>query len=130
MTEKNNIDLISEEIIIKDKEELEQLKKDPNTVLGTYQRAKFTGFGTYGKYDINDRVNELMKLCKKEYPTIDNYLLWVQVVDYILKDELKVDTTIDEHAKELYENYMKERDKREYQTVQLLDENNNPIEVK
>ena len=71
-----------------------------------------------------------MKLCKKEYPTIDNYLLWVQVVDYILKDELKVDTTIDENAKELYENYMKERDKREYQTVQLLDENNNPIEVK
>jgi len=130
MTEKNNIDLISEEIIIKDKEELEQLKKDPNTVLGTYQRAKFTGFGTYGKYDINDRVNELMKLCKKEYPTIDNYLLWVQVVDYTLKDELKVDTTIDEHAKELYENYMKERDKREYQSVQLLDENNNPIEVK
>lgn len=130
MTEKNNIDLISEEIIIKDKEELEQLKKDPNTVLGTYQRAKFTGFGTYGKYDINDRVNELMKLCKKEYPTIDNWLLWIQVVDYVLKEELNVENTTQEKAKELYENYMKERDKREYQSVQLLDENNNPIEVK
>ena len=141
MTEKNNIDLISEEssrfdeqsssnIIIKDKEELEQLKKDPNTVLGTYQRAKFTGFGTYGKYDINDRVNELMKQCKKEYPTIDNWLLWIQVVDYVLKEELNVENTTQEKAKELYENYMKERDKREYQSVQLLDENNNPIEVK
>ena len=85
MTEKNNIDLISEEIIIKDKEELEQLKNNPDTFL-TYERAKFKGFGTYEKYDMNDRVNELMKLCKKEYPTIDNWLLWVQVVDYVLKD--------------------------------------------
>ena len=130
MTENNNIEFISEEIIIKDKEELEQLKKDPNTVLGTYQRAKFTGFGTYGKYDINDRVNELMKQCKKEYPTIDNYLLWLNTVDYVLKEELKVESTTQEEAKQWYENYMKERDKREYQTVQLLDENNNPIEVK
>ena len=84
MTEKN-IDLISEEIIIKDRDELEQLKNNPDTVL-TYESAKFKGFGTYEKYDMNDRVNELMKLCKKEYPTIDNWLLWVQVVDYVLKD--------------------------------------------
>ena len=30
-----------------------------------HDRAKFTGFGTYGEYDINDRVNELMKEVKK-----------------------------------------------------------------
>ena len=131
MTEKNNIDLISEEIIIKDKEELEQLKKDPNTVLGTYQRAKFTGFGTYEKYDINDRVNELMELCKKQYPNLDFYLLWISTVDYVLKEELKVETTSEEQAKKWYDEYLNERNKREYQNVQLLDKNNKPIiEVK
>ena len=50
-----------------------------------HERAKITGFGTYGEYDINDRVNEPMKQIKKEYPMIDNYLLWVMVVDYVLK---------------------------------------------
>ena len=129
MTE-NNTDIISNEIIIKDREELERLKNDPDKVF-TYERAKFTGFGTYDKYDINDRVNELMEQCKKQYPNLDNYLLWISTVDYILKEELKVETISHEQANEWYENFMKERDKREYQSVQLLDENNEPIiEVK
>ena len=38
------------------------------------ERAKFNGFGTY-KLPIEERVNEIMEITKKEYPTIDNYLL-------------------------------------------------------
>ena len=45
------------EIIVQNKNELEKFKNDPNKVL-MHERAKFTGFGTYGEYDINDRVNE------------------------------------------------------------------------
>ena len=83
------------EIIIQNKNELEKLKNDPDKVL-MHDRAKFTGFGTYGEYDINDRVNELMKEVKKEYQTIDNYMLWIMVVDYVLKEELKIDIESDE----------------------------------
>ena len=71
-----------------------------------------------------------MEQCKKQFVNIDNYLLWIQVVDYVLSEELKVETTSHEQANEWYEDFMKERDKREYQSVKLLDENNNPIEVK
>ena len=44
------------------------------------ERAKFEGFGTY-KLPIEERVNEIMEATKKEYPNIDNYLLWVCAVD-------------------------------------------------
>ena len=47
------------EIIVQNKNEIEKLKNGPDKVL-MYDRAKFTGFGTYGEYDINDRVNILM----------------------------------------------------------------------
>ena len=39
-------------------------------------RAKFEGFGTY-KLHIEERVNEIMEATKKEYPNVDNYLLWL-----------------------------------------------------
>ena len=50
------------------------------------ERAKFNGFGTY-KLPIEERVNEIMEMTKKEYPTIDNYLLWVCAVDYVLEEK-------------------------------------------
>ena len=50
------------------------------------ERAKFNGFGTY-KLPIEERVNEIMEITKKEYPTIDNYLLWVCAVDYVLEEK-------------------------------------------
>ena len=53
------------EIIMENENELEKLKNDPDKV-SMQKRAKFTGFGTYGEYDINDRVNELMKQIKKK----------------------------------------------------------------
>ena len=46
------------------------------------ERAKFNWFGTY-KLPIEERVNEIMEMTKKEYPTIDNYLLWVCAVEYV-----------------------------------------------
>lgn len=39
-----------------------------------WTRAKFNGFGIY-KLPIEERVNELIELTKKEYPNMDNYLI-------------------------------------------------------
>ena len=50
------------------------------------ERAKFEGFGTY-KLPIEERVNEIMEATKKEYPTVDNYLLWLCAVDYVLEEK-------------------------------------------
>ena len=123
----NNLE--SSEIVVSNPDELEKLKNDKDKVFN-YSRSKFEGFGTYGTHDINERVNTLMKQVKKEFPTGDNWMLWIATVDYILKDELKIDINADEKTKEWYDNFLKEKDKREYQNVQLLDENNNPTEVK
>ena len=83
-----------------------------------HQRAKFEGFGDYGKYEINDRVNELMEALKKENPKIDNYLLWLCTVDYILREELNIE--IDEtEAKEMYEKFKEERNKFIYENVKI-----------
>ena len=49
-------------------------------------RAKFEGFGTY-KLPIEERVNEIMEATKKEYPNVDNYLLWLCAVDYVLEEK-------------------------------------------
>ena len=46
------------------------------------ERAKFEGFGTY-KLPIEERVDEIMEATKKEYPTVENYLLWLCAVDYV-----------------------------------------------
>ncbi len=35
------------------------------------------------KLPIEERVNEIMEATKKEYPNIDNYLLWLCAVDYV-----------------------------------------------
>ncbi len=49
------------------------------------ERAKFDGFGTY-KLSIEESVNEIMEASKKEYPSMDNYLLWLCAVDYVLEE--------------------------------------------
>ncbi len=49
--------------------------------------AHFEGLGTY-KLPIEERVNEIMEATIKEYPeypTVDNYLLWLCAVDYVLE---------------------------------------------
>ncbi len=32
-------------------------------------------------------LNEIMEATKKEYPNIDNYLLWLCAVDYVLEEK-------------------------------------------
>ena len=84
------------------------------------ERAKFNGFGTY-KLPIEERVNEIMEINKKEYPTIDNYLLWVCAVDYVLEEKgLKKDN---ENGIKMYEEYVKQRKTFIYNTVHV-EENN------
>jgi len=70
------------------------------------ERAKFEGFGTY-KLPIEERVNEIMEATKKEYPNIDNYLLWLCAVDYVLEEKgLKKDN---EEGVKMYEEYVKQK---------------------
>ena len=70
------------------------------------ERAKFEGFGTY-KLPIEERVNEIIEATKKEYPNIDNYLLWLCAVDYVLEEKgLKKD---EDDGVKMYEEYIKER---------------------
>jgi len=84
------------------------------------ERAKFNGFGTY-KLPIEERVNEIMEMTKKEYPTIDNYLLWVCAVDYVLEEKgLKKEN---ENGVKMYEEYVKQRKTCIYNTVHV-EENN------
>ena len=85
------------------------------------ERAKFEGFGTY-KLPIEERVNEIMEATKKEYPTVDNYLLWLCAVDYVLEEKgLKKDN--DDGVK-MYEDYVKERKIFIYNTVKIEDDGN------
>ena len=84
------------------------------------ERAKFNGFGTY-KLPIEERVNELMEMTKKEYPTMDNYLLWLCAVDYVLEEKgLKKDNA---SGVKMYEEYVKQRKTFIYNTVHV-EENN------
>ena len=83
------------------------------------ERAKFDGFGTY-KLPIEERVNEIMEVTKKEYPTVDNYLLWLCAVDYVLEEKgLKKEN--DDGVK-MYEEYVKERKIFIYNTVKVVRE--------
>ena len=80
------------------------------------ERAKFEGFGTY-KLPIEERVNEIIEATKKEYPNIDNYLLWLCAVDYVLEEKgLKKD---EDDGVKMYEEYIKERKIFIYNTVKI-----------
>lgn len=78
------------------------------------ERAKFDGFGKY-KLDIEPRVNEILEATKKEYPEVDNFLLWLCTVDYVMDEMgLKKDS---EEGQQLYEKYLKERKTFVYNSV-------------
>ena len=88
------------------------------TVYGI-DRAKFEGFGNY-KLPIDDRVNEIIEATKKDYPNVDNYLLWLCAVDYVLEEKgLKKDN--DEGVR-MYDEYLKERKTFIYHTVKVQDD--------
>jgi hypothetical protein len=81
-------------------------------------RAKFKGFGEY-KLPIEDRVNEIMEMTKKEYPEMDNYLMWLCAVDFVLEEKgLKKDN---ENGVKMYEEYLKQRKTFIYNNVQVED---------
>ena len=81
-------------------------------------RAKFEGFGTY-KLPIEERVNELIEMVKKEYPTMDNYLIWLCAVDFVLEEKgLKKDN---ENGAKMYEEYIKQRKTFIYNSVTVDD---------
>jgi len=83
------------------------------------ERAKFEGFGT-SKLPIEERVNEIIEATKKEYPNIDNYLLWVCAVDCVLEEKgLKRDN---EDSLKLYEQYVNQRKIFIYNTVKIEDD--------
>ena len=87
-------------------------------------RAKFEGFGTY-KLPIEERVNEervneIMEATKKEYPNVDNYLLWLCAVDYVLEEKgLKKEN---EDGVKMYEQYLEQRKIFIYNTVKVVDD--------
>ena len=82
-----------------------------------HERAKFEGFGNY-KYDIKERVNELMELTKKEMPHMDNYLLWLCTLDYIIREELKLDINETE-AEEFYKKFQDQKETFIYNNVKI-----------
>ena len=89
------------------------------TVYG-YEKNRFKGFGEYNNELLKEhegRINELVELTKQEYPTMDNYFLWLCAVDYMMEElNIKNDNT---SGKQLYEDSMKERNKTIYNSVEL-----------
>ena len=61
-----------------------------------------------------------MEATKKEYPNVDNYLLWLCAVDYVLEEKgLKKDN---EEGVKMYEEYVKQRKIFIYNTVKVVDD--------
>ena len=70
------------------------------------------------------RVNELVELSMKEFPDVDKYVLWVCAVDYVMREEMKIEINEEELQKTVDEIYNIEN-KHVYECVSLRDENNN-----
>ena len=99
-----------------------------NTIYG-YEKQKFKGFGEYNNDILKEHevlINEIVELTKKEFPTVDNYFIWLMAVDYVMeelglkKDDLNI-------GKEQYDKFLNERNNLIYESVQL---NNKDLEVK
>ena len=49
----------------------------------------------------NERLTQLMELCKQEYPDIDPFIIWVYSMDYLLNEQgIYADKKV---AQQLYE---------------------------
>ena len=89
--------------------------------LTNLEHNKFKGFGEYSNKLLKDnenRINELIELCKKEYPNIDNYFLWVCACDYMLEElGIKNDNNNWEESRK---KVIEERKNTLYETIQLI----------
>jgi hypothetical protein len=93
---------------------------DNNETVYGYERNKFKGFGEYTNELLKEhegRINDLVELTKQEYPTIDNYLIWLCAVDYMM-EELNIKTD-NNSGKSMYDDFLKERNKFIYNSVEL-----------
>ena len=93
---------------------------DNNETVYGYERNKFKGFGEYTNELLKEhegRINDLVELTKQEYPTIDNYLIWLCAVDYMM-EELNIKTG-NSSGKSMYDDFLKERNKFIYNSVEL-----------
>jgi hypothetical protein len=66
--------------------------------------------------DHEGRINDLVELTKQEYPTMDNYLIWLCAVDYMM-EELNIKK--DNLGKDMYDDFLNERNKFIYNSVEL-----------
>ena len=89
------------------------------TVYG-YKKNRFKGFGEYNNELLKEhegRINELVELTKQEYPTMDNYFLWLCAVDYMMEElNIKNDSI---SGKSMFNDCLKERNTFIYNSVEL-----------
>lgn len=81
--------MTEENYLVKNNEGEQFLKNDfdENTVYG-YERQKFKGFGEYTNPLLKENekeINELVEITKKAFPDMDNYLIWLCAVDYMIE---------------------------------------------
>ena len=59
---------------------------EPELTVYECERAKLKAFGTY-TLPIEEKVNDLVEMTKKEFPEMDNYLIWINAVDYVWEEK-------------------------------------------
>jgi len=94
-----------------------------NTIYG-YEKQKFKGFGEYNNNVLKENenlINSLIELIKNEHPTMDNYFIWLCVVDYVMEENGIKNNNLN-IAQEQYENYLNENNKLIYDSVILKDD--------
>jgi len=71
-----------------------------------------------------EKVDKMVENCKKLYPDIPDYCLWVLACDYYLKEgkeeEDDVDENIKKEALEAYEKAKKELENSKYETIKVV----------
>lgn len=95
---------------------------DDKTVYG-HERNKFKGLGEYTCKILKEkekRINELVEITKLEYPQVDKYFVCLCSVEFVM-EELGLKTESDA-GKQMYEDFLKEREKLIYNNADLKQE--------
>ena len=70
-----------------------------------------------------EKVDKMVENCKKLYPDIPNYCLWVLACDYYLKEGKEEDDDDEDRKKEAleaYEKAKKELETTKYETIKVV----------